>query len=65
MVEKNVGIGIIPSTAALRCQQSMAIQCIPLRDAWARRQLLICVRDQEELPGHTRQLLQQLQQPAI
>jgi molybdate transport repressor ModE-like protein len=65
MVEKNVGIGIIPATAALRCQQSMAIQCIPLRDAWARRHLLICIRNQDELPGHTRQLLQQLQAPAI
>lgn len=60
MVERNVGIGIIPASAALRYQQTMAIKCIPLSDAWADRQLLICVRSVQELPGHTRQLLEQL-----
>ncbi|SRR5450830_1070798 len=65
MVEKQVGIAIIPATAAARCQQNMAIKSIPLRDAWAKRALLICVRQQEELPGHTRQLLQHLQNGAI
>lgn len=60
MVERNVGIGIIPATAALRYQQTMAIKCIPLSDTWATRQLLICVRNETELPGHTRQLLEQL-----
>jgi molybdate transport repressor ModE-like protein len=64
MIEKNVGIGIIPATAAARHQQTMAIRCVPLSDAWANRQLLICVRDQDQLPGHTRQLLMQLQMPA-
>jgi molybdate transport repressor ModE-like protein len=63
MIEKNVGIGIIPAAAAARHRQSMAINCIPLSDAWANRQLLICVRDQDQLPAHTRQLLMQLQQP--
>ncbi|WP_050477271.1 LysR substrate-binding domain-containing protein [Herbaspirillum rhizosphaerae] len=64
MVEREVGIGILPATAALRCQKTMAIKCIPLSDAWAKRQLLICVRSEPELPGHTRQLLEQLQQQA-
>jgi len=60
MVEREVGIGVLPATAALRCQKTMAIKCVPLSDAWARRQLLICVRNELELPGHTRQLLEQL-----
>ncbi|WP_034297565.1 LysR substrate-binding domain-containing protein [Herbaspirillum sp. RV1423] len=60
MVERDVGIAIIPETAALRCQKTTAIRCIPLSDAWATRRLLICVRNQDELPGHTRQLLEQL-----
>jgi molybdate transport repressor ModE-like protein len=60
MIERDVGIGILPATAALRYQQTMAIKCIPLSDAWATRQLLICVRDENALPGHTRQLLEKL-----
>ncbi|MFJ9449607.1 LysR family transcriptional regulator [Herbaspirillum sp. NPDC101397] len=60
MVEREVGIAVIPETAALRCKKTMEINCIPLSDAWAKRQLLICVRSHEELPGHTRQLLEQL-----
>ena len=65
MIEQDVGIGIIPATAAWRCRQTMAINAIPLVDVWATRTLLICVRNQEELPGHTRQLLLQLQEPVI
>ena len=44
MVEKGIGVAILPETAARRCQQSMAIQAIPLTDTWALRQLTICVR---------------------
>ena len=61
MVEQHVGIAIIPLAAAVRCQQTMAIKSIPLSDSWAQRQLLICMRNQDALPLHTRQLLKQLQ----
>jgi len=37
MIESDVGIGVIPETAALRCQQTMDIKCIRLSDAWASR----------------------------
>jgi len=63
MIESKVGIGIIPATAALRYQKTMEIKCIPLADAWATRQLLLCVRQLEDLPPHSRQLLLQLQAP--
>ncbi|MBB3210956.1 molybdate transport repressor ModE-like protein [Herbaspirillum sp. Sphag1AN] len=65
MVEQRAGIGIIPVTAALRCQQTMSIKSIPLSDTWAQRRLLICTRNQDELPLHTKQLLQQLLNGAI
>jgi len=65
LVEQDVGIGIIPATAAWRYRQTMAINVIPLADAWATRALLICVKDEGALPAHTRKLLLQLQTPVI
>ncbi|WNG60862.1 LysR family transcriptional regulator [Archangium gephyra] len=60
MVERGIGIGVVPATAARRCQKSMAIRGLRLTDAWARRQLTLCVRRFAELPLHARQLLQHL-----
>jgi DNA-binding transcriptional LysR family regulator len=60
MVENDVGIGVIPETAALRCQKSMAIRRVRLSDAWAFRRLTICVRSFDELPAHARQLIEQI-----
>jgi len=57
MVEKGIGIAILPETAARRCQQSMAIRVIPLTDTWARRQLTICVRSFRSLPVHAQRLV--------
>ena len=45
MVEKGIGVAILPETAARRSQQSMAIRVVPLTDTWARRPLTICVRN--------------------
>jgi len=58
MVEKGVGVAILPETAARRCQQSMAIQVIPLTDTWALRQLTICVRSFRSLPVHAQRLVE-------
>jgi hypothetical protein len=60
MVERDVGIGIVPETAALRCQRAMAISRIRLTDAWATRQLTICVRSVEALPAFARELVEAL-----
>jgi DNA-binding transcriptional LysR family regulator len=57
MIEANVGIGILPESAAKRLARNMAIQLIPLRDAWAARDLLICVRDLQSLPIFAQHLL--------
>ena len=58
MVEKGIGVAILPETAARRCQQSMAIQVIPLTDTWALRQLTICVRSFRSLPVHAQGLVE-------
>ncbi|QRN95502.1 LysR family transcriptional regulator [Archangium violaceum] len=60
MVERDVGIGVIPETAAERCQRSMALRRLRLTDAWATRQLTLCVRRFAELPAYARQLLEAL-----
>jgi DNA-binding transcriptional LysR family regulator len=56
MVEKGIGLAILPETAARRCQESMAIRVIPLTDTWALRHLTICVRSFRSLPVHAQRL---------
>lgn len=57
MIEANVGIGILPESAAQRLAKSMAIRIVQLSDAWAVRNLLICVRELEALPNFARDLV--------
>lgn len=60
LVEKGVGIGVVPRTAAHRCCRTMAISAVPLSDAWAKRHLGICVRAMTELSAHARRLVEHL-----
>ena len=60
MVECNVGIGIVPETTARRVAHTMAIAIVDLTDAWAVRELTICVRQLDELPPYARQLVEHL-----
>jgi DNA-binding transcriptional LysR family regulator len=55
MVEHNVGLGIVPETAARRCRKS--IRSIRLTDGWATRRLALCVQRMETLPRHARELV--------
>jgi len=57
MIEADVGIGILPESAARRLARNLAIQLVPLRDAWAARNLVICVKDIDVLPAFARHLL--------
>ena len=63
MVEHGAGLAVIPATAAQRCGASMAIATVGLTDAWALRQLTICVRRLEALPVHVWRLVAQLRAP--
>jgi molybdate transport repressor ModE-like protein len=60
MVEKGIGLAILPETAARRFQESMAIRVIPLTDTWALRYLSICVRSMRSLPAHAQRLVEYL-----
>ncbi|MBI3709058.1 MAG: LysR family transcriptional regulator [Proteobacteria bacterium] len=60
MVERGVGLGVVPETAARRCRRSMAIRAVRLTDPWALRNLTICVRRFDALPVHARRLVEHL-----
>src|SRR6202008_48476 len=60
LVECKVGIGIVPETTAHRVAKTMAIAVVPLTDAWAVRELTICVKSRDELPVYGRQLVEHL-----
>jgi DNA-binding transcriptional LysR family regulator len=60
MVAAGVGIGIVPEPAARRCARTMNIAVMEVADAWALRQLAICVRSFEALPRHAQQLVDAL-----
>ena len=57
LVERNVGVGIVPQTTVTWAEKSMAIQAVELTDSWALRDLTICVRGYKALPPYARQLV--------
>jgi DNA-binding transcriptional LysR family regulator len=60
MVECNVGLGIVPETTARRAARTTAIAIVGLKDEWALRNLMICVRSLQDLPPYARQLVEHL-----
>jgi DNA-binding transcriptional LysR family regulator len=64
MVERNVGVGIVPDTTVRWAEKTMAINAVDLTDAWARRELTICVRDFDALPPYARQLVEHMRESA-
>ncbi len=64
MVEAGVGVGVVPESAARRHAQAMQIGIVPLADAWALRQMHVCVRSLDALPGFARDLVELLVEDA-
>jgi DNA-binding transcriptional LysR family regulator len=60
LVECNVGVGIVPASTVRRAAASMAIKSVDLTDAWALRELTICVRDFAALPPYAQQLVEHM-----
>jgi len=60
MVESNVGVAILPESAALRCKETMDIRIVHLTEPWATRQLIICLRNLTDQPTHIRELVEML-----
>ncbi|MES2973869.1 MAG: LysR family transcriptional regulator [Pseudomonadota bacterium] len=57
LVGSGIGVGIVPQAVAVRCARSAKIRRIALTDAWAARNLVLCVRSRSELPAHVEQML--------
>ncbi|MEF7614204.1 LysR substrate-binding domain-containing protein [Aquincola sp. MAHUQ-54] len=64
MIEAGIGVGVLPDSAARRHAHTMAIVRVPLRDAWALRELQVCVRNLETLPPFARDLVALLDEDA-
>src|SRR6516162_1665211 len=64
LVECNVGIGVVPATTAERHARTMSLRRIELTDAWAVRNLTICIRREADLPVYARDLVRHLAAPA-
>ncbi len=58
MIEANAGVGLIPLSVAARLKSSHRIAVVHLTDAWAERELKICVRNLAELPVFARGLVE-------
>jgi len=60
LVERNVGVGIVPATTVRWAAASMAIKAVDLTDTWALRELTICIRDFDSLPPYAQQLVKHM-----
>ena len=64
LVAANVGVAVVPETAARRGAEAMPITMIKIRDAWANRRLAICARNFNTLPRPAKQLVDHLRKAA-
>ena len=64
LVAADVGIAVVPESAARRCARSMPLAMIRIRDAWANRRLAICARSFKRLPRPAQQLVEHLRHEA-
>lgn len=62
MVARGAGLSIVPHVVLTRWQGSHPFHTATLRDAWARRKLLLCAQDFAALPGYASALLKALSQ---
>jgi DNA-binding transcriptional LysR family regulator len=60
MAGSDVGIGIVPESAARRCRQAAGIAVTRLADNWATRRLSLCVRADADLTPLAQSLLDHL-----
>jgi molybdate transport repressor ModE-like protein len=62
LVERNVGVGIVPETTVRWAATAMEIKPVVLTDPWALRDLSICVRDYKALAPFARQLVDHMRE---
>lgn len=64
LIAAQVGVGVIPESAARRYEKVMPLRLTALTDAWALRKLHICVQAVDRLPAFAKELLALLLQDA-
>jgi DNA-binding transcriptional LysR family regulator len=57
MVSAGLGVAILPSTSVNAQDKTLQMVPIELRESWARRPLMLCVRDRSRIAMATRLLL--------
>lgn len=62
LVADGAGVGVVSETAARRFGAALGYR--PLRERWAWRQLLICMRELDGLPAHAQELVAHLRRDA-
>ncbi len=62
MVESGVGVLVMPESAARRYAAQLRVAVLALQDDWAVRNLQICARSFQRLPGFAQDLVQLLEQ---
>jgi DNA-binding transcriptional LysR family regulator len=65
LIAAQVGIGVIPESAARRYAKTMPLSIMELTDDWALRELHICVQESGKLPAFAKELVDLLVQDAI
>ncbi|MGE8682150.1 MAG: LysR substrate-binding domain-containing protein [Achromobacter marplatensis] len=60
LVQAGVGVGIVPETTACSMRQLVDIVPVALSDAWALRELVVCVQSRQALSARARRLLDHL-----
>ncbi|MPS26169.1 MAG: LysR family transcriptional regulator [Alcaligenaceae bacterium] len=60
MVKANIGIGVIPTGIAHKLYVSDGIRLVTLADAWAVRELMLCIRREDELSSSALRLFEHL-----
>ncbi|HLU02773.1 MAG TPA: LysR substrate-binding domain-containing protein, partial [Advenella sp.] len=63
MVGNGVGIAIVPLAAAKRHRRAQQLNIIALSDDWARRNLVLCIRDSAQLPAYVTALMRHILAP--
>jgi DNA-binding transcriptional LysR family regulator len=65
MVEAGLGVTIMPEGVVLACGGNLAVRAVPLDHSWARRSLVVCIRDEDKLTASARLMLHHLRADAV
>ena len=60
MIHTGMGVGVLPDLAVRTYLPALDVRVIPLHDPWARRELKVAVRNQDNLSLTAKQMLDHL-----